>query len=83
MFKVKSDEADESRQMHVSRLNDHTGRLAVMHRGTGNIIPIPPKYPVGKYVLLLILWMAHPTSITTSVLEQFSPSTAARLTADP
>jgi fructose-1,6-bisphosphatase I len=35
------------------RLNDHTGRIAVMaseeHAG---IVPIPDKYPVGKYVLL-------------------------------
>jgi fructose-1,6-bisphosphatase I len=35
------------------RLNDHTGRLAVMaseeHDG---ILPIPAKYPTGKYVLL-------------------------------
>ena len=35
------------------RMNDHTGRLAVMaseeHAG---IIPIPEKYPAGKYVLL-------------------------------
>jgi fructose-1,6-bisphosphatase I len=37
----------------IYRLNDHTGRLAVMaseeHEG---IIPIPEHYPVGKYVLL-------------------------------
>lgn len=35
------------------RMNDHTGRLAVMaseeHDG---ILPIPDKYPTGKYVLL-------------------------------
>lgn len=37
----------------IIRLNDHTGRLAVMaseeHPG---LIQITPKYPVGKYVLL-------------------------------
>ncbi len=37
----------------IYRLNDHTGRLAVMgseeHEG---ILPIPNKYPAGKYVLL-------------------------------
>lgn len=37
----------------IYRLHDHTGRLAGMaseeHEG---IIPIPPKYPTGKYVLL-------------------------------
>jgi fructose-1,6-bisphosphatase I len=37
----------------IYRLNDHTGRLAVMgseeHEG---ILPIPDKYPTGKYVLL-------------------------------
>jgi fructose-1,6-bisphosphatase I len=41
--------ADET----IYMLNDHTGRLAVMaseeHEG---IIPIPEKFPVGKYVLL-------------------------------
>lgn len=37
----------------IYRLNDHTGRLAVMaseeHEG---ILEIPPKYPTGKYVLV-------------------------------
>jgi fructose-1,6-bisphosphatase I len=37
----------------IYRLNDHTGRLAVMaseeHEG---ILPIPDRYPLGKYVLL-------------------------------
>jgi len=37
----------------IYRLNDHTGRLAVMaseeHPG---ILPIPPQFPIGKYVLL-------------------------------
>lgn len=37
----------------VQRLNDHTGRLAVMaSEEQPDIIPIPEKYPVGKYVLL-------------------------------
>ncbi len=35
------------------RLNDHTGRLAVMaSEEHEHIIPIPKKYPVGKYVLM-------------------------------
>jgi fructose-1,6-bisphosphatase I len=37
----------------IYRLNDHTGRLAVMaseeHEG---ILPIPERFPLGKYVLL-------------------------------
>jgi fructose-1,6-bisphosphatase I len=37
----------------IYRMNDHTGRLAVMgseeHKG---ILPIPEKHPLGKYVLL-------------------------------
>jgi fructose-1,6-bisphosphatase I len=35
------------------RLNDHTGRVAVMaSEEHEHIIPIPEKYPAGKYVLL-------------------------------
>jgi len=35
------------------RLNDHTGRLAVMaSEENEGILPIPEKYPTGKYVLL-------------------------------
>lgn len=35
------------------QLNDHTGRLAVMgSEESKDIIPIPAKYPTGKYVLL-------------------------------
>lgn len=35
------------------RMNDHTGRVAVMaSEEHANIIPIPEKYPAGKYVLL-------------------------------
>lgn len=37
----------------IFRLNDHTGRLAVMaSEEHSDIIPIPEKYPTGKYVLL-------------------------------
>ncbi len=37
----------------IFRLNDHTGRLAVMaSEEHEDIIPIPSKYPTGKYVLL-------------------------------
>ncbi len=41
--------ADET----IYMLNDHTGRLAVMaSEEHENIIPIPPEYPTGKYVLM-------------------------------
>jgi fructose-1,6-bisphosphatase I len=37
----------------IKSLNDHTGRLAVMaSEEQESIIPIPDKYPTGKYVLL-------------------------------
>lgn len=37
----------------IFRLNDHTGRLAVMaSEENETIIPIPSHYPVGKYVLM-------------------------------
>lgn len=37
----------------IFQLNDHTGRLAVMgSEESKDIIPIPDKYPTGKYVLL-------------------------------
>lgn len=37
----------------IYQLNDHTGRLAVMgSEEEKDIIPIPDKYPTGKYVLL-------------------------------
>jgi len=40
-------------QQTIYQLNDHTGRLAVMgSEEEENIIPIPDKYPTGKYVLL-------------------------------
>ena len=36
----------------IYRLNDHTGRLAVMcSEEAPDIIPIPERYPTGKYVL--------------------------------
>ncbi len=41
--------ADET----IYRLNDHTGRLAVMaSEEHQHILPIPERYPTGKYVLL-------------------------------
>jgi len=41
--------ADET----IYRLNDHTGRLALMaSEEHADPIPIPPAYPAGKYVLL-------------------------------
>ncbi|MFN8488654.1 MAG: class 1 fructose-bisphosphatase [Caldilineaceae bacterium] len=37
----------------IYRMNDHTGRLAVMaSEEEEDIIPIPDRYPTGKYVLL-------------------------------
>lgn len=37
----------------IYQLNDHTGRLAVMgSEEEKDIVPIPEKYPTGKYVLL-------------------------------
>jgi fructose-1,6-bisphosphatase I len=44
---------DEYAQWVIYQLNDHTGRLAVMaSEEEKDIIPIPEKYPKGKYVLL-------------------------------
>jgi fructose-1,6-bisphosphatase I len=40
-------------QRTIYRLNDHTGRLAVMaSEEEENIIPIPPQFAAGKYVLV-------------------------------
>jgi len=37
----------------IFRLNDHTGRLAIMaSEEHHDVIPIPKRYPTGKYVLL-------------------------------
>ncbi|MBI3828813.1 MAG: class 1 fructose-bisphosphatase [Planctomycetes bacterium] len=44
---------DEFADETIYKLNDHTGRLAVMgSEERPDIIPIPPKYKTGKYVLL-------------------------------
>lgn len=44
---------DEFAELTIYRLNDHTGRLAVMaSEEEDDIIPIPDNYPTGKYVLL-------------------------------
>lgn len=44
---------DRIADLTIYRLNDHTGRLAVMaSEEHPDIIPIPKRYPVGKYVLL-------------------------------
>jgi len=44
---------DQFAEQTIHRLNDHTGRLAVMaSEEQPHIIPIPENYPVGKYVLL-------------------------------
>ncbi len=44
---------DEYAQDVIYQLNDHTGRLAVMaSEEEKEIMPIPAKYPKGKYVLL-------------------------------
>lgn len=44
---------DEYADNIIYRLNDHTGRLAVMaSEERPDIVPIPERFPVGKYVLL-------------------------------
>jgi len=44
---------DQFADMTIFRLNDHTGRLAAMaSEEHAEILPIPEKYPTGKYVLL-------------------------------
>jgi fructose-1,6-bisphosphatase I len=44
---------DEYAHRTIFQLNDHTGRLCVMgSEEEKEIIPIPAKYPCGKYVLL-------------------------------
>lgn len=44
---------DAFAQRTIFRLNDHTGRLAVMaSEEVEQVIPIPKQFPVGKYVLL-------------------------------
>lgn len=44
---------DEIADRTIFRLNDHTGRLAVMaSEEHENILPIPERFPTGKYVLL-------------------------------
>ena len=44
---------DRFAHLTIYRLNDHTGRLAVMaSEENENVLPIPPDYPAGKYVLL-------------------------------
>jgi len=44
---------DRFADMTIFRLNDHTGRLAIMASEEHDLpLPIPEKYPTGKYVLL-------------------------------
>ena len=44
---------DEFADRTIITLNDHTGRLAVMaSEEHADIIPIPEKFPTGKYILL-------------------------------
>jgi fructose-1,6-bisphosphatase I len=44
---------DRFADLTIFRLNDHTGRLAVMaSEENENPLPIPERYPTGKYVLL-------------------------------
>lgn len=44
---------DEFAELTIYRLNDHTGRLAVMaSEEEDDIIPIPDHHPTGKYVLM-------------------------------
>ncbi len=44
---------DQIADLTIRRLNDHTGRVAVMaSEEHEHVIPIPEEYPPGKYVLL-------------------------------
>lgn len=44
---------DRFADLTIYRLNDHTGRVAIMaSEENENPLPIPSKYPAGKYVLL-------------------------------
>lgn len=44
---------DEMANRTIIALTDHTGRLAVMgSEESSDLIPIPERYPIGKYVLL-------------------------------
>jgi fructose-1,6-bisphosphatase I len=44
---------DRFADLTLFRLNDHTGRLAVMaSEEHEDVVPIPDRYPAGKYVLL-------------------------------
>jgi len=44
---------DQFADLTIYRLNDHTGRLAVLgSEEHEHILPVPDKYPTGKYVLL-------------------------------
>jgi len=44
---------DEFADRTIFRLNDHTGRLAAMaSEEHADVLPIPDRFPVGKYVLL-------------------------------
>ncbi len=45
---------DRFADLTIFRLNDHTGRLAIMaSEENEDPLPIPDKYPTGKYVLLV------------------------------
>jgi fructose-1,6-bisphosphatase I len=45
---------DRFADLTIFRLNDHTGRLAIMASEENELpLPIPEKYPAGKYVLLV------------------------------
>ncbi len=44
---------DQIADQTIYRLNDHTGRIAVMaSEENESLLPIPPEFPIGKYVLL-------------------------------
>jgi fructose-1,6-bisphosphatase I len=44
---------DRFADLTIYRLNDHTGRVAAMaSEENENILPVPDKYPKGKYILL-------------------------------
>ena len=53
VYEERVQKLDEYAERTIYRMNDHTGRLAVMaSEEEEDIIPIPPNYPIGKYVLL-------------------------------
>ena len=71
---------DSFAQRTIYRLNDHTGRLAVMaSEEEEHIIPIPTAFPLGT-CWSSTRWTAHPTSTTTSASAHRHLPASRRLT---